>query len=264
MDNCIILRSKKNIDELIYFCKLNIMKNHTNLSVIEYTDETIRFDTSIVWLIAPIISEYIVYTYIYDTADEILAGEYAYYNDFLIWISENSNNPEICSIIKMIEEKFTFFSKSFREISLDGFSLFAFNEFRGALRRITEKLIFDIKEDDDIEAFIDQLSTYVRTKPSLCDKLHIVICCDGSYKYFNINKKDITNECLKNFYNEFQDEGARQNDILLSTLIIRLPREIVVHKTINRENENLFNTIYNIFGDRIKFCSDSKCRLCKM
>lgn len=264
MDDCIVLRSKDSLDELISFCKLNLMKNYTNLSAIEYTNGEIRIDASAVLVVAPIISEYITYNYIYDMADEILSGEYADYDDFLIWIAENSNNPDMRFIINALEEKFTFFSKSYKEISLDGFALFAFNEFRGALTKITEKLIFEIKEDEDIEAFIGQLSTYVHTKPPLCDRLHIVICCDGSYRYFNINKKDITNECLKNFYNEFQDEYAQQNDILLSTLIIKLPREIVVHKNINMENENLFNTIYNIFGDRLKFCCDSKCNLCKL
>ena len=265
MDDCIVLRSKESLDELIYFCKLNLMKNYTNLSAAEYIDGAIRIDASALLLITPIISEYIVYNYIYDMADEILSDEYAEdYDDFLIWIAENSNNLEIRYIINALEKKFTFFSKCYKEISLDGFVLFAFNEFRDALTKITEKLIFDIKEDDDLKDFIGQLNTYIHTRPPLCDRLNIVICCDGSYRYFNINKKDITNECLKNFYNEFQDEYAGQNDILLSTLIIKLPREIIVHKNINKENENLFNTIYNIFGDRLKFCCDSKCSLCKM
>ncbi|MBQ3573738.1 MAG: hypothetical protein IJA16_03985, partial [Clostridia bacterium] len=239
-------------------------KNYTNLNAVEYTDKEIKIEPSAVFLIAPIISEYITYNYIYDMADEILSDQYEDYDDFLIGIAENSNTPDIRIIINALEEKFTFFSRCYREISLDGFVLFAFNEFKEALTQITEKLIFDIKEDEDIEDFIGQLNTYVHTKPSLCDRLHIVVSCDGSYKYFNINKKDITNECLKNFYNEFQDEYAGQNDILLSTLIIKLPREIVIHKNIHKENENLFNTIYNIFGNRLKFCCDSKCNLCKM
>ncbi len=264
MEDCIVLRSKESLDELISFCKLNLINNYTNLNTIEYSNGQLKIDASIALLIAPIISEYIAYNYIYDTADEILSGEYEDYDDFLIWIAENSNNPEIRSIINALEDKFTFFSKTYKEISLDGFALFAFNEFKEALTNITEKLIWRIKEDDDIEDFVGHLNTYVQTKPSLCDRLHIVICCDGSYRYFNINKKDITNECLKDFYNEFHDEYAGQNDILLSTLIIKLPREIVVHKNINKENENLFNTIYNIFEDKVKFCCDSKCKLCKM
>ena len=109
MGDCIVLRSKESLDELIYFCKLNLMKNYTNLSAIEYTNGVIKIDSSAILLIAPIISEYIAYNYIYDTADEILSDQYEDYDDFLIWIAENSNNPDIRFIINTLEEKFTFF-----------------------------------------------------------------------------------------------------------------------------------------------------------
>ena len=264
MEDCIVLRSRESLDELASFCKLNLMKNYTNLSTIEYINEELRIDNSVASLIIPIISEYIVYNYIYDMADEILADDYEYYDDFLLWIAENASNPDIRSIISALEKKFTFFSRTHKKISWDGFILFAFNEFKDRLWKITEKLIFEIKEDEDIADFIGQLNTYIHTKPPLCDKLHIVRYSDGSYRYFNINKKDITKECLKNFYNEFKDEHALQTDILLSILIIKLPREIILHGKTNVYNEKIFNTIYNIFEDRFKICGDSQCDLCKL
>ena len=65
MEDCIVLRSRESLDELASFCKLNLMKNYTNLSTIEYINEELRIDNSVASLIIPIISEYIVYNYIY-------------------------------------------------------------------------------------------------------------------------------------------------------------------------------------------------------
>ena len=258
LEDCIVLKSKDSLDELMCFFKL---KHYTNLSDIEYTNGRIIIKHPALSPVALIVSEYIVYKYIYNTVNEILNTDY---NDFLIWITENHDSLDLQNIINVLQDRFTFFSQKYKKISLDGFIIFSFNEFKNIADDVIENIMFDIKEDEDIKDFIEQLKVYVYTEPSLCDNLHIVINPDGSYRYFDINKKDITKECLKNFYNEFHDEYAMQNDILLSTLIIKLPRRIILHKKINMLNDNLFNTIHRIFGDRFQVCCDNNCAFCKM
>ena len=116
--------------------------------------------------------------------------------------------------------------------------------------------------EEELLEFSYMLKSYIDTEPSGVDEINIVIDEFGKYKYFDKEKRDITKICLAEFYAEFYESDASDDEILISVLIINLPKKITIHGLCESKNTNLLMMLKNIFGNRLTFCLD-ECEFCK-
>lgn len=166
------------------------------------------------------------------------------------------------SLLEDVTNKLVFTLEKNLEISVDGFAMFAMHEYNDRIYSIVDKIIEQIRAEEEFEEFVDILRFYIKTEPPGYGVLNIVICNDNRYKYLDENKKDVTEEWIDIFYEETDDAYVSQDDMLISLLITMQPEKIIIHNIKNAVNKKLMQTIKSVFTNRVEICSDN-CDICR-
>ena len=77
--------------------------------------------------------------------------------------------------------------------------------------------------------FLDLLHYFADVEERGFGKLDIITTNDGKYRFYDENRIDITDSCVRIFNREFNDKNITENDFLISILILLLPEEISIY-----------------------------------
>lgn len=147
-------------------------------------------------------------------------------------------------------------------IILDGFINFRLKEYRKELEEIVDKAVDDFLMEREYKEFINLLKYFVEIQQPKLNIVHIVNRYDGRYILLNEKKKEITNECVREFLSEVTDGEINYDDLLVSSLITLAPNKVIIHVESMFRNKELLETIKHVFGNRLTFCEG--CDLCSL
>ncbi len=182
--------------------------------------------------------------------------------DILAFLQGKTKSLEFLYFVDLFDEKLHFFTNKYNRINIEGFFTFGINDIKQNLCELLEKYANEFLIEEELAEFSYMLKSYIDTEPSGIDEINIIIDKSGGYKYFDKYKNDITQICLAEFYAEFYESDASEDEILISVLILNLPQKITIHKLCEGKNTNLLMMLKNIFGNRLRFCLE-ECAFCK-
>lgn len=177
---------------------------------------------------------------------EIVAGSGIFSTQGLLYSINCKNN-----IIKKIDE----YLQESIEIILDGFITFRLKDLNEELTGLVEKTIEDYVIEKEYSEFIKLLKYFVDIQESKYDIVNVIINPSGDYVIEDGNLNNITEEFFADFNIDNIKGEVNKHDILVSALITCAPNRIIVHGMINAQNQEVMETIKNIFMDRLTFCT---------
>ncbi len=158
-----------------------------------------------------------------------------------------------------IEDKLYTFLKDSEVLSVEGFVNFRLKEYKERLSTAAEEAAAVYMAEKEYEEFISLLKYYVYMQPARMQLLHVVIGPEGAFRLYDSAFKDVTKRMKDEIKNE--DTGMLSSDDLLVSLLITLaPQKIVLHRAENFQNKNVPETVFKVFGKRVRFCDT--CALC--
>ncbi len=159
-----------------------------------------------------------------------------------------------------IENRLYTFLTDSEVLSIDGFVNFRLKDYKERLRTAAEEAAAVYMAEKEYEEFITLLKYFVYMQPSQLSVLHAIIKKDGSFRILNEEEEDVTDTLSADFVQA--DMGILSSDDLLISLLISLaPREIVLHGVQNFKNTNVPETVFKVFGRRVRLCE--MCPICK-
>ena len=161
---------------------------------------------------------------------------------------------------KTIEGKLFEYFESNDEIMLDGFVNFRLKEYQDQLDAITDRAVDDFLVDREYKEFIKLLKYFVDIQQPKIDVIHIIPRESSQYAMYDVNRKDITDDCCREFINGVQNYSINYDDLLISALITLSPKKIYFHNIDKVTNHELIITIKNVFTKKVVECSG--CQLC--
>ncbi len=144
-------------------------------------------------------------------------------------------------------------------INLDGFTFFGMQEYRKEAAYLLEDCVEAYLSRESYREFLDLLHYFVELEESRLSQLYVVADTNGSYRFYDESYQEITTECEQMFLDEFpeiDEEAEKENDMLISTLVILVPEKIVLYGIKNVKNKNFLITLQNIFQKRICFSEE--------
>lgn len=215
--------------------------------------------------ISEIITEFIICNYENNIIKKIVYSDYPYFSnkekDNIITktidiIAPNDNNDLAKTLIILkrrflIKQSILNFISENSYINLSGFIQFRLIEYKKLLSDLVEKVINDLKIQNEYNEFIAMLKFFVDTQKNRVSKLHIIFEENGEYTILNECNKNITTDCFKDFLNDSQNHSLSNEDLLISSLITLAPKKIIVHLAGNSYNKKILNTIEQIFTNKV-------------
>jgi putative sporulation protein YtxC len=183
---------------------------------------------------------------------EVVAGSGIFSTQGLLYSINCKNN-----IIKKIDE----YLQESIEIILDGFITFRLKDLNEELTNLVEKIIEEYVIEKEYSEFIKLLKYFVDIQESRYDVINIIINSSGDYVIEDENLNNITEDFFADFNIDNIKGEVNKHDILVSALITCAPNKIVVHGMINIQNQEVMDTIKNIFLDKLSFCPG--CEICQ-
>ncbi|MBE6047655.1 MAG: putative sporulation protein YtxC [Clostridium sp.] len=203
--------------------------------------------------------QFLTETYFFLKHDEILEVEEDIMNVLLkksrpkddIFIYCNNKINSILDKIKAcIEEN--------KEINIDGFITFRMRELRQDIEDIVEKVVEGYMVEKEYKEFIKLLKYFVDIQESKIEKVNIYVNGDSKYKITDGYDEDIFTSFLKDLSECKLGIDANVEDIIISGLITNAPKCINIYGRDSCENKEFIDTIINVFGDRVRLCSEKE------
>lgn len=183
---------------------------------------------------------------------EVVAGNGIFSTQGLLYSINCKNN-----IIKKIDE----YLQESIEIILDGFITFRLKDLNEELTGLVEKIIEEYVIEKEYSEFIKLLKYFVDIQESRYDVVNIIINSDGDYVIEDGSLNNITDDFFTDFNIDNIKGEVNKHDILVSALITCAPKKIVVHGMVNVQNQEVMDTIKNIFMEKLSFCAG--CDICQ-
>lgn len=147
-------------------------------------------------------------------------------------------------------------------IILDGFVNFRLKDYIKDLEEIVDKAVDDFLMDREYREFIRLLRYFVEIQEPKIDIVHVIVNYDNRYMLLDGSKREITNECIREYVNEITEGEINYDDLLVSSLITLAPRKVVIHSIGHFRNKELMETIKNVFYGRVIICQG--CDVCSV
>lgn len=160
-------------------------------------------------------------------------------------------------IVKSLMEYF----ENTNSVILDGFINFRLSDYIKDLEEIIEKAVDSFLMEKEYREFIKLLKYFVDIQEPKYDNIHIIVDTQGKYTLYDEKGKEITNECIKEYLNEISQGEINYDDLLVSSLITLAPKKVTIHCIESFKNNQLLETIRNIFHNNIVICKG--CNICK-
>lgn len=141
------------------------------------------------------------------------------------------------------------------EINVGGFVRFRMKELIEEIEMIVDRVVEKHMVEKEYNEFIKLLKYFVEVQESKLDEVNIFINKNGSYSIVDGNNKDIYNLFLDDL-NEFNNSimNVNKDDLLISGLITNSPNKIIIHGIENSLNDEIIETIKQIFEEKVKIC----------
>jgi len=120
-----------------------------------------------------------------------------------------------------------------------------------------EEVYFSNREYDEFIALLKYFVFVQNGRPAM---LHLVMEKNGSYLIYDEKRQNITKRCMKEWLSEENVPTENMDDLLISILITAAPERIVIHGVEDVQNQELLETIRNVF-DKTEYCGG--CNLCR-
>lgn len=235
-----------------------------------------RLDTNpaLIYFIAELLSEFIINKWERRLLWEIICNNYYYFeNDerrkimkYIIhrvnFEGESSgNNVHKIKRKNHILSKLMEFLHDNNEIVIEGFIKFRLKEYIKELRNWVEEAIDEYLLEQEQNEFVELLRCLVEIQETRTEVMHVVVEPEGNYKLLDGKSVSLDGGYLSIPSGDFWSNEINYDDILVSTLIIIAPKEIVFHYSPETIAPSIFNTIKSIFNGNVKKCKG--CPLCR-
>lgn len=141
------------------------------------------------------------------------------------------------------------------EINIKGFITFRMKELREDIEEIIDKVVEEYMVEKEYKEFVKLLKYFVDIQESKIEKINIYIHEGGGYELKDGYGNDIFNEFMKELSECKIDTEAKIEDIIISGLITNAPKQVIIHHKENCLNAEFIETIVNVFGDRVFYCT---------
>lgn len=168
---------------------------------------------------------------------------------------KNENSIYCMNRMNSVIEKINECLEENDEINISGFLRFRMKELRTDIEKIIDKVVEEYMIEKEYKEFVKLLKYFVDIQESKIDEINIYIKDDGSYKIKNGDGEDIFQEFLKELIECKAEKEANIEDIIISGLITNAPKKVIIHNKEHCVNPEFIETISNVFGDRMEFCS---------
>ena len=163
-------------------------------------------------------------------------------------------NNKINSILDKIQECI----EENKEVNINGFLTFRMRELREDIEDIIEKVVEGYMVEKEYKEFIKLLKYFVDIQESKMEKVNIYVLENAKYKITDGYDEDIFTSFLKDLSECKLGIDANVEDIIISGLITNSPKCINIYGRENCANKEFIDTIVNVFGDRVRICSNKK------
>lgn len=154
-------------------------------------------------------------------------------------------------IISILREKNLF--------NIDGYLRFKPHKINLFIDKSIETTIEDIQIESEYDDFIDMLQYYVKKQTPIVDLINVIIEKDD-FKLLDSYNNEIEGGSINEIIDDLYFDEISKSDILVSSLIVLAPKQIILHVE-NEKEEDLLIVLKNIFKDRLSFCYG--CNLCR-
>lgn len=158
---------------------------------------------------------------------------------------------------KLIVKKLSNYFETYDYISVEGFLRFRVAEYRRAVEMLLSEAIEELYIKKEYSEFICLIKQYVDECPCMIDFVHVKVNLDGDFAFYDFKKTEVL---LEKDNRDLTEIFSTREDLLVSVLISLAPKRIMWHSDFKNSNQNVFNTVKEIFGDRVSVCSG--CELC--
>lgn len=146
------------------------------------------------------------------------------------------------------------------EITVQGFLNFRLKDYQQLLRDAVNTAAEDFLMEREYKDFIRLLRYFVEVQEPRMEEVHVIVGHDGEFTVVDRHGARVANQYLEDSFITGQ-EGISQEDLLLSALITIAPHAIMVHGAAHLKNNDILETIENVFEGRVLECSG--CELCQ-
>lgn len=181
-----------------------------------------------------------------DIVMKVLKGEENLKDDNMVYCI-NKINSIIEKIRECIEEN--------EEINIKGFITFRMKELREDIETIIDKIVEEYMIEKEYKEFVKLLKYFVDIQESKIETINIYINKGGGYVLRDGYGNDIFNDFMKELSECKIDTDAKIEDIIISGLITNAPKQVIIHHKENCLNQEFIETIVNVFGERVLYCS---------
>jgi putative sporulation protein YtxC len=152
------------------------------------------------------------------------------------------------------------------ELVLEGFLRFRLKDYQLQLLKLIDNVVDDFMMEFEYKEFVRLLRYFVDMQEPRAEEAHVVIKENNMFTLFDAQGKTISNQYLEDMLlqNDIVDtpDNLNYEDLLISTLIMLAPRNIMVHSSNKLRDQELVDTVKNVFEDRVIVCKG--CEMCSV
>lgn len=143
--------------------------------------------------------------------------------------------------------------------NIDGYLRFKPHKINSLIDKSIEMVIEDMEMESEYNEFIDMLQYFVDGQIPLIDMVNVIIEKDD-FKLFDSYNNQIESQSINEIMDDIYFDDINKSDILVSSLIVLAPKEIVLHIE-NDKEEDLLMVLRKIFKNKLSFCYG--CNICR-
>jgi len=145
-------------------------------------------------------------------------------------------------------------------ISIDGFITFKLKDIDLFINLVVDKGIEEFTAKKEYKEFISVLKYFVNVQEPKYNLVNLVFK-GNSYTLFDEYNKVIDKNFFEDIIFQIESEEISQDDLLISTLIVLAPNNLIVHLDQHHKDSDIVKVITDVFEDRVYFCMG--CEKCK-
>ena len=144
-------------------------------------------------------------------------------------------------------------------ISIDGFILFRLKGFNLLIDLVVDKGIEEFTLEKEYKEFINILRYFVEVQGEKSDLVNIIFK-SGYYRLYDRDNKKIDNNFFEEVISELEDTNIGDDDILISSLIVLSPKNIIIHLNDEKKYDDVLKIISDVFQEKVFYCYG--CEMC--
>lgn len=138
-------------------------------------------------------------------------------------------------------------------IFVDGFVTFGLKDMDLFVSSAVDKGVKEFKAKKEYKEFIDVLKYFVDVQEPKYDIVNLVFIANN-YTLLDENYHIIDKKYFEDIIFEIEYSEISQDDLLISTLIVLAPKNLIVHLEQQHMDRDIVKVITDVFEDRVYFC----------